>query len=198
MNLTYYFHRLLCLMGMSETPKTLETIQPIYSSGMETPSLPIKAKLECAESPKTVLTATAQKVLSTNDLQGDHKVSLTSIAAFLSAIDTSELVTAIGTVATVVKDAETVIDGAEQLISWVKSYVTVVEDAYSTSRGAGATKLKAVLAAAEAAADKLGVDWDVVKDIVTAWINSAIALWNAVKDTASGISSAVTGTEVTA
>jgi len=133
-------------------------------------------------SPVIVSTATENKVLSTSDLMGDQKLSLTltSIATFLSAIDTSELVTAIGTVATVVQDTETVINGAEQLIAWVKSYMAVVEQAYSTSRGAGATKLAAVLAAAKAAAAQLGIDWDNVKTIVTAWINSAVTLWNAV------------------
>lgn len=139
----------------------------------------------------TVSTATENKVLSTSDLMGDQKVSLTltSIAAFISAIDTSELVTAIGTVATVVQGTETVINGAEQLIAWVKTYMAVVEQAYSTSRGAGAAKLAAVLAAAKAASAQLGVDWDTVKSLVTAWINSVVALWNAVNASKTAIES---------
>ena len=80
--------------------------------------------------------------------------------------------------ASIAAAAQTVITNAGALFDKVSAVVTQVETAFANISGQGATKKQLVLLYLSFAVQELGIAWDSVKGLVSAFIDSAISLYN--------------------
>lgn len=109
-------------------------------------------------------------------------LTLTEVAA---AIVTAETVVtnAVSAVGAVVASASVIVADVKKLITYVPTLMQTFENAYAAIGQAdnGAGKLAGVLAALEATAAKIAVDWnDSIKAVITNIVAQAKAAYNAV------------------
>jgi len=80
--------------------------------------------------------------------------------------------------ASVAAGVETVITDAKAIYDVVAKQVTIAEQAFAGVSGAGATKKAMVMAAISVAVANLGQAWSAVQNLISAFIDAAINLYN--------------------
>lgn len=145
------------------------------NSGPSAPSASSQTNQPFAETPEPASMAFVPVASSTEQ---EHLMSIPSLSAIAAAVvsGATAIESTISAVVTVVVDVK-------KLVAYIPDLMQTFENAYAqvNAPNAGAGKLAGVLAALQAVAVKIGVDWtDSLKGIVTDIIAQAKAAYNAV------------------
>lgn len=162
------------------------------SSGPSAPSASSRTNTPYAGQPEIASMACAPEASSTE--KANPMLTLTEIAAAITKAETV-IETAVAAVGTAVTAVGNIVTAVKTLVAYVPTLMTTFENAYAAVGQAdnGGGKLAGVLAALEAVAAKIAVDWnDTIKAVITNIIAQAKAAYNAVVSIASSSTAAAT------